>query len=46
MNEGPFTRGAGTVFNAGTTDWSYGLDHDPLVRQVTHNVLTRLSRAR
>ena len=41
-----FSRGAGTVFNAGTTDWSYGLDHDPLVQQVTANVLTRLSSSR
>ena len=38
-----FTRGAGTVFNAGTTDWAYGLDHDETVRQVTANVLRRLS---
>ena len=37
-----FTRGAGTVFNAGSADWCYGLDHDPLVQQVTHNVLTCL----
>jgi len=38
---GVFTRG-GTVFNAGTTDWAYGLDGDPLVRQITKNVLRRL----
>ncbi len=40
---GLFQRG-GTVFNAGTTDWAYGLDSDPLVQQVTKNVLERLSR--
>lgn len=38
-----FSRGAGTVFNAGTTDWAYGLDADRTVQQVTANVLTRLS---
>lgn len=40
---GTFRRGKGTVFNAGTTDWAYGLDADPLVQQVTRNVLDRLS---
>jgi hypothetical protein len=40
---GCFTRGAGTVFNAGSADWCYGLDQDPLIQQVTRNVLTRLS---
>lgn len=40
---GCFTRGAGTVFNAGSTDWAYGLDHDATVQQVTRNVVTRLS---
>jgi hypothetical protein len=39
---GVFKRG-GTVFNAGTTDWAYGLDNDRLVQQITRNVLTRLS---
>jgi hypothetical protein len=34
--------GGGTVFNAGTADWAYGLDRDETVRQVTRNVLTRL----
>lgn len=38
---GVFTRGAGDVFNAGSADWAYGLDHDPLVRRVTANVLRR-----
>lgn len=38
-----FTRGAGTVFNVGSTDWAYGLDHDPTVQRVTANVLRRLS---
>ena len=32
---GTFTKGKGRVFNAGTTDWCYGLDSDPLVQQVT-----------
>jgi hypothetical protein len=40
-----FTRGAGTVFNAGTADWAYGLDHDATVQRVTANVLRRLSGA-
>jgi hypothetical protein len=39
---GIFQRG-GTVFNAGTADWAYGLDRDPLVQQITSNVLTRLA---
>jgi hypothetical protein len=39
---GIFQRG-GTVFNAGCTDWAYGLDSDRLVQQVTRNVLTRLA---
>jgi hypothetical protein len=38
-----FTRGAGTVFNAGSTDWVYGLEHDADVQRVTRNVLDRLS---
>jgi N,N-dimethylformamidase beta subunit-like, C-terminal len=38
---GLFQRG-GVVFNAGTTDWCYGLDNDPLVQRVTHNVLSKL----
>lgn len=37
-----FTKGKGTVFNAGSTDWAYGLDEDPLVQQVTLNVLRHL----
>lgn len=41
---GAFTRGQGTVFNVGSTDWAYGLDHDPLIQQVTHNVLTYLTQ--
>jgi hypothetical protein len=39
-----FTRGRGTVFHAGTTDWSYGLDSDPTVQRITRNVLEQLSR--
>ncbi len=38
---GTFTRG-GTVFSVGSTDWAYGLDRDPLVQQVTRNVLDKL----
>jgi hypothetical protein len=34
--------GGGTVFNAGVTDWAYGLG-DPAVARITRNVLTRLS---
>jgi hypothetical protein len=41
---GTFTRGRGTVFNAGTTDWAYGLDDDPIVQRITHNVVDRLAR--
>ena len=45
---GTFTRGDGingsTVFSVGTTDWSYGLDRDQRVQQVTRNVLEKLSR--
>jgi hypothetical protein len=40
---GVFTRG-GTVFTAGTTEWVYGLDRDPLVQQVTRTVLDRLGQ--
>ena len=40
---GTFCRGKGTVFNAGTADWAYGLDRDPLVQAVTRNVMTRLA---
>ena len=35
----------GTVFTAGTTDWSHGLKgNDPVVVRVTRNLLDRLSR--
>jgi len=40
---GTFARGKGRVFNVGTTDWAYGLDADPLVRQVTGNILRWLT---
>ena len=40
---GTFTKGNGRVFNVGVTDWSYGLDSDPLVQQVTANILRWLS---
>ncbi len=36
-----FTRGDGEVFNAGSADWAYGLDTDPIVQRVTANVLHR-----
>jgi hypothetical protein len=36
------TPGGGTVFNAGVTDWAYGLG-DGTVAQITRNVLRRLS---
>ena len=37
--------GGGTVFNAGVTDWAYGIDGgDPDVVRITRNVLDRLSR--
>jgi hypothetical protein len=43
---GVFERpGGGTVFNAGVTDWAYGLG-DPAVARVTRNVLRRLSGER
>lgn len=44
---GVFTRGGGTVFSAGTTDWAQVLDgaHDPMVDRITRNVLDRLLRA-
>lgn len=36
--------GGGTVFHAGCTDWTYGIDGgDPSVQRVTRNVLERLS---
>ena len=38
-----FTKGKGRVFNAGTTDWCYGLDTDPMVQQVTRNVIRWLT---
>jgi hypothetical protein len=34
--------GGGTVFNAGVTDWAYGLS-DPAIARITRNVLARLS---
>lgn len=41
-----FTRGEGTVFNAGTTEWVHGLIvGDPFVEQITRNVLDRFARA-
>jgi hypothetical protein len=37
-----FNRGSGTVFNAGSANWCYGLGADPLVEQITANVIDRL----
>ena len=36
-----FTKGEGGVFNAGSTDWAYGLDTDADIQRVTANVLRR-----
>jgi hypothetical protein len=36
---GTFSRGTGRVLHAGTTDWCYGLDDDPLVQRVTRNIV-------
>jgi hypothetical protein len=39
-----FRRGAGEVFNAGTTEWAHGLAAgDPFVTRITRNVLTRFA---
>lgn len=35
------TPGGGAVFNAGTQDWALALDSDPVVQQITRNVLDR-----
>ena len=39
---GTFTKGRGRVFNAGTTDWAFGLDRDPFVQRVTLNIVRQL----
>jgi hypothetical protein len=40
---GTYTR-RGTVFTAGTTDWTYGLaGNDPDIEKITRNVIDRLS---
>lgn len=37
-----FKRGAGEVFNGGTTEWAHGLAaRDPFIERITRNVLTR-----
>lgn len=38
------TRSGGTVFNAATQHWAQALSIDPVVAQITRNVLDRLSR--
>ncbi len=41
-----FTRGAGEVFNGGTTEWSNVLRHgDPFVDRIVRNVLDRFTGA-
>lgn len=41
-----FTRGAGEVFNAGTTEWAHGLAaNDPFVTRISRNVLSRFLAA-
>ena len=40
---GTFTKGKGRVFNAGCTDWAFGLDRDPFVQQVTLNIVRWLT---
>jgi hypothetical protein len=40
-----FTRGGGTVFNAGASQWVAGLIHgDWFVERITRNVLDRFGR--
>lgn len=42
---GVLERGAGTIFNCGSTEWVSGLiNHDYYTEQITHNVLRRLMR--
>jgi hypothetical protein len=42
-----FTRGKGTVFNCGSTEWAYGLQgRDMFVERITRNIFDRLSGAR
>ena len=42
-----FQRGAGEVFNAGTTEWAHGLAaRNPFVTRITRNVLDRFLRGR
>ncbi len=36
-----FAKGAGEVFNVGSADWAYGIDHDANIQRVTANVLRR-----
>jgi hypothetical protein len=37
-----FRRGAGEVFNGGTTEWAHGLAaHDPFIERITRNVLRK-----
>jgi hypothetical protein len=38
-----FTRGSGTVFNAGSANWCYGLGADPLIERITRNVVNRFA---
>ena len=36
---GTFKKGKGRVFNAGTADWATASTRDPLVQQVTRNIV-------
>jgi hypothetical protein len=41
---GYFTKpNGGAVFNAGVTNWTDGLDNDPIIRQVTKNLFRRFT---
>ena len=38
-----YTRGKGTVFNCGSTEWVFGLrGRDPFVERFTRNIFDRL----
>lgn len=37
-----FARGQGRVFHAGSADWAYGLDDDPVIQTITANVFAHL----
>jgi len=42
-----FTRGAGCVFNGGSTEWAHALEQrEPFVERIVHNVLERFLRGK